>query len=392
MIRQLLLFIIVFVCFHPALAQDDGQRITLSFVGDIMGHGPQIASAEIIKNEKYDYKPCFKYIKPIIREADLAIGNLELTLPGRPPYQGYPVFRSPDELAIALRDAGFDFLTTANNHSYDGGKHGIIATQKTIKDLGFYQTGTFKNALDRKIHYPKIIYKNGFKLVFLNYTFGPESWKDISPPIINTIDTSTIKEDMREARKLNADAIIVLLHWGKEYQLEENTRQQKLAKQLAEWGADIIIGGHPHVVQPIREETVLLANGKEKKVLVAYSLGNFISNQLKENTDGGIIFEIELVKKVRYDKAKIARHQFIPVWRFRYTDRNEHKTFFTVPISAYENNPFMLDMSHKELRAMKEYADALRKHLANSDSTERLISIDQVVKGNVFAPKISAKK
>ncbi len=390
--KRLLLFLITIFFFFHLAAQDNERQITLSFVGDIMGHGPQIESAEVIKNEKYDYTPCFKYVKPIISEADLAIGNLELTLPGRPPYQGYPVFRSPDELAFALHDAGFDFLTTANNHSYDAGKQGIIATQKTVKGLGFYQTGTFKNALDRKIHYPKIIYKNGFKLVFLNYTFGPESWKDITPPIINTIDTVMIKEDMREARMLNADAIIVLLHWGKEYQLEENTRQRKLTKRLAQWGADIIVGAHPHVVQPIREETVVLESGRKRKILVAYSLGNFISNQLKKNTDGGIIFEIELLKNIRTKKVKIAKHQYIPIWRFRHTDRDGKKTFYTVPISAYENNSFMLNMSHKELRAMKTYGDNLRKHLANSDSKERVISIDQISKENIFAPKISAKQ
>ena len=101
-------------CFLPLGAQTDTLR--LIFSGDIMGHAPQIKSAETGPNQ-YDYRPCFRYVKPILERADLAIGNLELTLPGKGPYSGYPMFRSPDALAVALRDAGFDILVTANHHS-----------------------------------------------------------------------------------------------------------------------------------------------------------------------------------------------------------------------------------------------------------------------------------
>ena len=102
-------------------AQDSVATLKLLFVGDVMGHGPQITSAETVKNESYNYEPCFKYLSPIIESADLAIANLEVTLPGKPPYQGYPRFRSPDDLAKALRLAGFDMMVTSNNHSNDAG-------------------------------------------------------------------------------------------------------------------------------------------------------------------------------------------------------------------------------------------------------------------------------
>jgi hypothetical protein len=105
-------------------AQTDTLR--LIFAGDIMGHTPQISSAEKIKNKEYDYTPCFQYVKPLLEQADIAIGNLELTLPGKPPYTGYPMFRSPDALAKALKEAGFDLLVTANNHSNDSRGAGVI--------------------------------------------------------------------------------------------------------------------------------------------------------------------------------------------------------------------------------------------------------------------------
>ncbi|HFB99970.1 MAG TPA: hypothetical protein ENJ53_04115, partial [Phaeodactylibacter sp.] len=163
----------------PTPAPNDSiQKINLLFVGDIMGHRPQIKSAKLSKKEaiqtgkKYNYEPCFRYIKPIVEQADLAIANLEVTLPGEPPYYGYPSFRSPDELAEALRFSGFDILMTANNHSNDAGKRGVINTISTIKKNGLYQTGTFKNVEERDLFYPLLVYKKGFKIAFLNYTYG----------------------------------------------------------------------------------------------------------------------------------------------------------------------------------------------------------------------------
>ncbi|MCB0574727.1 MAG: CapA family protein, partial [Saprospiraceae bacterium] len=138
-----LLTALFFLLLTAALpAQTDTLR--LLFAGDIMGHTPQIKSAEKTPNKQYDYTACFRYVRPIIESADLAIGNLELTLPGKPPYTGYPMFRSPDALAEALKEAGFDILVTANNHSNDSRGAGVISTINTVRGLGFQQTGTFK--------------------------------------------------------------------------------------------------------------------------------------------------------------------------------------------------------------------------------------------------------
>ena len=166
------------------LARQKSSTLRLIFAGDVMGHAPQIASAQIGNTGKYDYKPCFRYIKPIIEQADLAIANLELTLPGKPPYNGYPMFRSPDELAVALKGAGFDILVTANNHANDSRGPGVTNTILTLRDNNFLQTGTFLNARDRSAHYPLMVYKNGFKIALLNYTYDTNGVPTEAPTIV----------------------------------------------------------------------------------------------------------------------------------------------------------------------------------------------------------------
>lgn len=368
---------------------DSISKINLLFVGDVMGHDPQIESAEIIKNESYNYEPCFQYVKPIIDKADLAIANLEVTLPGKPPYRGYPQFRSPDELALSLRLAGFDMLVTANNHSNDAGKKGVINTISTIKDYGFYQTGTFKNKEDRALYYPLIVYKNDFKIAFLNYTYGTNGIKTRPPVIVNYIDEKLIEEDMKLAHQLKPDAIIVITHWGKEYKYVENEKQRRLAKKIFNWGADLIIGMHPHVVQPIREMKVLQADSTLKKTLVTYSLGNFISGQTTPNTEGGFMFEVALEKDKKTKKVTLGEHHYIPVWRYVYQDSKKKSTYFVLPISAFENGKGKnIGMDDENQKAINAFGKKTRKHMGNSQSSERIITLEEL--GDV--PKLENKK
>jgi poly-gamma-glutamate capsule biosynthesis protein CapA/YwtB (metallophosphatase superfamily) len=368
---------------------DSISKINLLFVGDIMGHDPQIESAEITKNESYNYEPCFQYIKPIIEKADLAIANLEVTLPGKPPYRGYPQFRSPNELALALRLAGFDLLVTANNHSNDAGKKGVINTISTVKDYGFYQTGTFKNQEDRDLYYPLIVYKNDFKIAFLNYTYGTNGIKTRPPVIVNYIDEKLIEADLKLAHELKPDAIIVITHWGKEYKYIENEKQRKLAKKIFNWGADLIIGMHPHVVQPIREMKILQQDSTFKKTLVIYSLGNFISGQTTPNTEGGFMFEVTLEKDKKTNKVTLGEHHYIPVWRYVYQDSKKKSTYFALPISPFENgNGAWIGMDEENKKNLQAFAKKTRGHLKDSHSSERIITLKEL--GDV--PKLKLVK
>ncbi len=355
---------------------DSLLHFKLLFVGDVMQHKPQIKAAEIKANQSYDYESCFKYVKPIIEKADLAVGNLEVTLPGKPPYQGYPQFRSPDDLAKGLKATGFDVMVTSNNHSNDAGKTGVINTIETLKNYGFYQTGTFKNEEERSLFYPLIVHKNNFELGFLNYTYGTNGLKTKPPTVVNYIDTTIIKKDLALAQLINPDFIIVIMHWGKEYQLNESKTQQKLTTWLFENGADIVIGAHPHVIQPIKQHPSSTA---DEQHLAVYSMGNFISNQTKPNTDGGIMVEVELVKNTKTNKTNLASHHFIPVWRYVQKNKNGKRKYFAVPVSAFENGQEqLLNMSATDKAAMKYFAKNTRQHLSKSDGVERKVSLEEV--------------
>jgi poly-gamma-glutamate synthesis protein (capsule biosynthesis protein) len=348
------------------------QSIRLLFAGDVMGHGAQIKSAEVVADKLYDYSPCFEYVKPLLDEADLAIANLELTLPGKPPYTGYPQFRSPDELALALREAGFDLLVTANNHSNDAGKSGVIETLNTLDEYNFFHTGTFRTAEEREFHYPLLVYRNDFRLAFLNYTYGTNGIPTAAPTIVNLIDESQIKKDLAAARQYSPDVIIVFMHWGLEYQLIENAEQRALSAKLFDWGADLVIGAHPHVVQPIREVS-LSRNGVATTGLVAYSLGNFISNQNKPNTDGGIMLEVTLTRDSDTNTTSMTSYRALPVWRYIEKLPGGKVTYRVLPVESIKNDQISPDryLPAADREAMTRYADGVQNQLAKAGTAEK---------------------
>ena len=315
------------------------QTLKLVFAGDVMGHGPQIRSAQVIENQRYDYTACFKYIKPIIHRADIAIANLEVTLPGAPPYSGYPLFRSPDELAIALRQAGFRLLLTANNHSNDGGKFGVLQTINTLYRYGFYQTGSFQSKEEREAYHPLVIYQKGFKLAFLNYTYSTNGIATKPPTIVNIINEKEIEKDIATAKAMEADFITVIMHWGQEYKQYHNKDQEQLAKKMVAWGANLIVGAHPHVVQPIK----WYPSPDQSSVPVAYSLGNFISNQQKARTDGGILFEVDLTKDKTTGKTTLKKADYHIIWRYTETLDNGKKVFMVIPHQKERDSTMVIE-------------------------------------------------
>jgi poly-gamma-glutamate capsule biosynthesis protein CapA/YwtB (metallophosphatase superfamily) len=356
---------------------DSFATITMIFVGDIMGHDRQISAAWCEETQTYDYVHCFQYVKPILSEFDLAFGNLEVTLPGKAPYAGYPQFKSPDALAYALKDAGFDVMVTANNHSNDGYGAALIHTIDTLRGLGFYQTGTFKNIEERDSLYPLLIEENGFKIAVLNYTYGTNGIPDEAPTVVNMINRDLMGKDIEKAKSLEPDLIIALMHWGDEYQLIENKYQSNNAKFLAENGVDLIIGSHPHVLQPIKYVT----SGESDSVLTVYSLGNYISNQRRVNTDGGMMFEISYTKNIFTNEIKKTDYAHHIVWRYRspITEKFPEGRFFVIPVAAYEAELLdSLTLSDADVKAMNDFTTRMRKHMnENSVSTERLYKIEK---------------
>jgi len=382
--------------------KDTLHSIKLTFIGDIMGHGNQIRSAAgSSKNLKskdmadFEYEPCFRYIKPIMEEADIAIGNLEMTLSQKGYYKGYPMFRSPDKIAYCLKDAGFDVLTTCNNHSCDGGLYGVNHTIDVLDSLGITHTGTFKNIEERKKTYPLIIEKEvdgtTFKLAFINYTYSTNGLPVPEPTIVNPIKEDIMLKDIEKAKAQNPDIIIAMMHWGQEYWLNEHSEQKRLTKLLWDNGVDVVIGAHPHVIEPIKTDTLFNADSTaEREVLVAYSLGNFISNQYRKNTDIGLIFELELVKNSQTNQTVIGNHDYIFAWRYIHNKaKGPYKsTYTTIPVSAFEDNAdTLVGMSEANAKRMKAVTASMRKHLGKWQSQERKVTLEELGDVKPLVPK-----
>ena len=285
------------------------ERITLLFVGDLMQHDAQIKAAHT--SDGYDYSDCFKLVSPEIQKADIAIANLEVTLGGKP-YRGYPSFSAPDEFLYAVQKTGFDILLTANNHCLDRGKRGLERTANLLDSLQIPFLGTYRTLEERTKRYPLLIEKNGFRIAFLAYTYDTNGLRPSEPNIVNYIEREQMKEDILAARRMQPDAIIACMHWGLEYHSLPNASQKELADWLISQGVDHVIGSHPHVVQPmeVKQDTKTPA-----KHLVVYSLGNFISNMSKENTDGGIMVKMILSKKAGITRLEDSSYSL--VWTSR---------------------------------------------------------------------------
>ncbi|MBN2275078.1 MAG: CapA family protein [Bacteroidales bacterium] len=343
----------------PCLPQhSDTSSLTLVFGGDIMGHDEQIKGAWDEATQSYNYEPTFRYIKPFIEEADIAIGNLEVTLAG-PAYTGYPQFSSPDELAKAASKAGFDVMIQANNHALDRGKKGFERTLRALDTLNLIHTGTFRNTEDREKNYPLILEKNNIRIALLNYTYGTNGLEIALPCIINRIDTVTIKNDLEKAGLANPDFVIVTMHWGEEYQRSENRQQRQLASFLFRHGADAIIGSHPHVIQPVRKHYPDPIDSSRYN-LVVYSLGNFVSNQRAQYKDGGIMFSMHLIKT--RDGTSVSDYNYMPYWVYR-ADLTGKSTFYVLPVDLYSQNEDHFNLlDHNQYKITRFYEDT-RQHL-----------------------------
>lgn len=305
------------------------EKISFLFAGDIMGHDEQIWSAENRENHTYNYDDVFSYIKPVISEADIAIANFEVTL-GGPPYTGYPQFSSPAALASAVKNAGFDYLVTANNHSADRGKKGILGTINRLDSIGIPHTGTFADASSRDSLYPLIINYRGASIALLNYTYGTNGIKVPEPVIVNALDKAVITADIERARSRNPDIIILFLHWGTEYDTIPSGEQTELAGYFFSLGVDLVIGSHPHVLQKM----VWAKNQDGRKDgIVVYSMGNFVSNQRRQKTDGGAIVKIEM--SLSNDRYIISNAGYYLTWVYTPIEKYRKK-YFILPGSGFE--------------------------------------------------------
>jgi poly-gamma-glutamate synthesis protein (capsule biosynthesis protein) len=315
------------------------KSVKISAAGDIMFHMSQINGGYDENTDTYNFKPFFEEIKPFIEEADISIANFEGTTAGLENgnvYKAWPVFNVPDETLDAVKYAGFDILSTVNNHSIDMGKDGIIRTIEQIEKRNMMKVGTRKSPDEERV---------------------------------NIIDEEKINEDIIYSKENDTDFIIAFMHWGGEYQRDPSLPQKDLADKMLSMGVDVILGSHPHVIQ---DSKTLEYDGEKK--FIAYSMGNFISNQRYETlaheypnlnmyyTEDGVIVNLELEKDFETEEAYIKNIDFVPTWvnRIKVDGRYDYDI---LPIRNYlENNEVSAELKE---RMENSYTNTMNKMNTN---------------------------
>lgn len=321
----------------------------LAVVGDIMVHDYQYNEAYDLATETYDFMHNFQDVKKYFAGNDLVIGNLELTFGGPDrPYSSFPCFNTPDSFLDAVQDAGFNLLTTANNHCMDTGQAGLIRTLDKLDEAGIQHFGTYRSQEERDTIFYKDV--NGIRFAFLSYTYGTNGIPVPEDYLVNLMDSDTMVSDIRKARK-NADVVVVMPHMGNEYETYPRDIFVEWADLMFDSGADIILASHPHVLQKMEYRTLDHGDGAHDGFII-YSLGNFISSQTTPPRNASIVLHLT-VEQIADEPPSVKEVSFVPIWTQFRNAQNEDE--FVVR-SVYER----LSLSQSEKGAQIRRKDQTR--------------------------------
>lgn len=305
--------------------KNKSTTFTMTALGDSLCHNTQYWDAYNKETGVYDFSYVYEDIMSYTKASDITIGSLETTFAGEDRgYSNYPTFNTPDSLAEALKNIGVDIISLAGNHALDYGYTGLCRTIDVLDNVGISHLGTYKTAEDQE----KILVQNvkGLNIAFINYTYGTNgiplpSGKDYC---VNLIDKDLIKKQIEQAKNQNVDIIVACMHWGTEYRTTANSEQEELADFLFENGVDIILGNHPHVLEPMEKRTITLEDGTEKEVFVVYALGNFTADQRDEITRDSAILNLTITKNIG-GKISIDKVDYVPIYMYKNTSVSTHK-------------------------------------------------------------------
>lgn len=297
------------------------KEIKLAVVGDIMVHDYQYNEAYDSASGTYDFMHNFQDMKQYFDGYDLVLGNLELTFGGdERPYSSFPCFNTPDAFMDAVADAGFDVLTTANNHSMDTGKDGLLRTLDKLDAYGIDHMGTYRSQQERDEILVKEV--NGMKIAFLSFTYGTNGIPVPDDYLVNIIDEEQMTTDIKKAREL-ADLVVVMPHMGNEYETYPSEIFKEWADLMFISGADIVLASHPHVLQPMEYRQVDHGDGVHDGFII-YSLGNFISSQTTPPRNASIVLHLTL-EQVGDEPVNVKEVSFVPIWtQFRNAQDENH--------------------------------------------------------------------
>ena len=349
---------------------DSSVTISISVVGDLMCHSPQFEYAKVGK-DSFDFSPVYRNVKKYLESSDFTFGNLETVTAGKENggYTGYPKFNTPASYISALKEIGFDLLVTANNHSLDRSEKGILKTIDEINSRNLNYVGTFKSQQDRDSI--RIFDIKGIKIAVLAYSYGTNGNpipKDKNY-LINLIDYNLIEKDIQSAKTNGAELVLVHFHFGEEYKREPVQFQKDVVNKTIELGADIIIGGHPHVLQPVNFYKT--NNAKLDSGFVAYSMGNFFSNQQARYKDAGTILTINIKKDFIKNRIDISKVNYLPTWVFKGSTTNGNE-YVIMPSTNISDTTISLSKSEfdKMNQAFDDTRFIINKYTSNSKLKE----------------------
>lgn len=336
-------------------AMGEENKVRLIAAGDVILHIPILHSARQ-ESGVYDFRPIFEPIAPILRQGDLTVAVLETVLSGPQSggYTGYPRFNSPDEVAEALHWSGVDLVFTAHNHSLDRGEHGVLRTQAVLRRIGMAYVGTNTGPdEDSRIHIQIV---NGIRIAFLSYTLSTNGLPSPTGKawLVHRFQREQVRKDIELAKKRGADAIVCALHAGTEYQIKPDAAQREAVRYLMAHGVDLVLGSHPHVVQPLEWRSRRGPEGMGTS-LVAYSLGNFLSNQQWRYSDCGLVLDITL-SRLPGKRLLVSSIAAIPVWvhRYRTNNRFSYRILPVPPRGEVVEDAFLGPQDRQRLRQVWE--------------------------------------
>ena len=344
---------------------------TIVSTGDLLMHKPVIDTG--YKSGSYDFESIFRYLSEYTMDADLAVANLETTLCSTDngySYSGYPNFNCPDALVDGAKDAGFDILLNASNHSYDTSSVGMHRTMQVIQDKGLIPLGIVENAEDKHYIVEEV---NGINIGMICYTYETDSNADRvalnglpvkaeDAPLINCFDYNALdtfyaelRTRLEEMKADGAEATVLYLHWGTEYQLQANETQKKMAQKICDLGVDVLIGGHPHVVQPM--DLISSTTDEDHKMVCLYSMGNAVSNQRQGNlsaiatahTEDGVLFSITF-SKYSDGTVYLESTDLLPLWVYRRSDGTGNE-YNIMPLDMERRDEWTSWMNFQEYHA-----------------------------------------
>jgi len=352
------------------ILQDSSVSISISVVGDLMCHSPQFQYAQVSK-DSFDFSPVYRNVKKYLSSSDFTFGNLETVTAGKEKggYTGYPFFNTPSSYISALKVVGFDLLVTANNHSLDRSEKGVLKTIDEIKSRNINYVGTYTSQRDRDSI--RIFMIKGIRIAFLAYSYGTNG--NPIPKgknyLINLINYDLIEKDISSSKLNGAELVLVHFHFGEEYKREPVQFQKDVVNKTIELGADIIIGGHPHVLQPINFYKT--KNEKLDSGFVAYSMGNFFSNQQARYKDAGMILTINITKDLLNNKLEISEVNYLPTWVFKGNTSNG-KEYVLMPATVVSDTTINLSKS-ENIKMNQSFNDTryiITKYTKNSKLRE----------------------